>query len=171
MYNTASWRWLAMAGLVCACVGCGGKSPEEVEAERAKANAEWNNQADRAERARQEEEKRLVSQQLAEHDRQARIDEEREIQTEQQSDTDEQSRLLALVQAKYPEPAAVRFSDVHWNATKAALCGEVSTPTGSGTYSGFVHFIVNGDEPVVDGVSEEDHARFSAAAQSIGCTQ
>jgi hypothetical protein len=44
-----------------------------------------------------------------------------------------------LVQAKYPEPAAVRFSDVHWNATKAALCGEVSTPTGSGTYSGFVH--------------------------------
>jgi len=171
MYNTASWRWLAMAGLVCACVGCGGKSPEEVEAERAKANAEWNNQADRAERARQEEEKRLVSQQLAEHDRQARIDEEREIQTEQQSDSDEQNRLLALVQAKYPEPGAVRFSDVHWNATKSALCGELSTPTGNGTYSGFVHFIVNGDEPVVDGASEEDHARFSAAAQSIDCTQ
>jgi len=171
MYNTASWRWLAIAGLVFACVGCSGKSPEEVEAERAKASAEWNNRADRAERARQEEEQKLVSQQLAEHDRQARIDEEREIQTEQQSDTDEQGRLLALIQAKYPEPGAVRFSNVHWNATKAALCGEVSVPNGSGIYSGFMHFIVNGDEPVVDGTSEEDHARFSAAAQSIDCSQ
>jgi hypothetical protein len=171
MYDTASWRWLAVAGFVCACAGCSGKSPEEVEAERARANAEWNIQAAGAERVRQEEEKKLVSQQLAEHDRQARIDEEHEIQVEQKGDTDEQARLLALVQAKYPEPGAVRFANVHWNATKAALCGEASTPTGNGTYSGFVHFIVNGDEPVVDGIAEEDHARFSAAAQSIDCSQ
>jgi membrane-bound lytic murein transglycosylase B len=171
MYNTASGRWLAIAGLVCACAGCSSKSPEEVEAERAKANAEWNIQEAGAERVRQEEEKKLVSQQVAEHDRQVQIDDEREQRAEQQNDTDEQARLLALVQAKYAEPGAVRFTNVHWNTTKAALCGEVSAPTGQGSSSGFVHFIVNGDEPVVDGTSEEDHARFSAAAQSIDCSQ
>jgi hypothetical protein len=169
MYKTATRRRLAVAGLLCICAGCSSKPPEEVEAERAKANATWNAQTTGAERAREEEEKRLLEQQLAEHDRQAKIDEQREQQAELEGDSAEQGRLLALVQAKYSEPGAVRFTNVHWSPTKSALCGEVSAPAGHGTYSGFMHFIVNGDEPVIDAVSDEEHARFGAAAQSIDC--
>jgi hypothetical protein len=169
MYKTANGRRLALAGFLCVCAGCSSKSPEEVEAERAKANAAWNAQTANAERLRAEEEKRLLAQQLAEHDKQAKADEEGEIQAEQQGDVAEQGRLLALVQSKYSEPGAVRFTNVHWNPSKSALCGELSAPTAHGTYSGFMHFIVNGDDPVIDSVSEEDHARFDAAAQSIDC--
>jgi len=66
---------------------CAGKSPQQVEAERAKANAEWNAQVESAERARQREEKRLVDEQLAAHARQAQIDDERSSKA-MEADTD-----------------------------------------------------------------------------------
>jgi hypothetical protein len=164
-------RRLAVAGLCCACCGCSSKSPEEVEAERAKANAAWNAQTGAAERQREEDENRLVAQQLAEHERQAQIDAAREQQAELRDDQAEQDRLVDLVRSKYPDPASVKFTNVHWSATKSALCGEVSAPNDKGSYSGFVHFIVNGDAPVIDSEVEDDHARFATAVRSIGCAE
>jgi hypothetical protein len=168
----SAMRGLAAAGLLCACAGCSNKSPEEIEAERAKAVAEWNAQAAGAERVREEEEKKLVAQQIAEHERQAQIDTAREQQAEIHDDKAEQERLMRLVRAKYADPDAVTVKDVHWNSTKSALCGEVSAPNGhGGPYPGFMRFIVNGDEPVIDSSTEEDHARFNTAAQSVDCSQ
>ena len=164
-------RCLAAAGLLCACCGCSNKPPEEVEAERAKANAAWNAQTGAAERLREEDEKKLVAQQLAEHERQAQIDAAREQQAELRNDQAEQDRLLDLVRGKYPDPAAVTFTNVRWSATKSALCGEVSAPNARGAYSGFVHFIVNGDAPVIDSEMEDDHARFTTAARSVDCIE
>ena len=164
-------RCLAIALLLGACCGCSSKPPEEVEAERAKANAEWNAQTSAAERLREDDEKKLVSQQLAEHERQMQIDAAGEQQAELRSDQAEQDRLIELVRSKYPDPAAVTFTNVHWSATKAALCGEVSIPNARGVHSGFVPFIVNGDTPVIDSDSEDEHARFTTAARSVSCIE
>jgi hypothetical protein len=169
--HTSSIRSVGIAVLIGLCAGCGGgKSPEEVEAERAKANAEWNAQTAVAERARAEDEKKLVDQHLAEHERHERADEEREIAAEVNGDKAEQQRLLDLVRGKYADPASAKFANVHWNPTKSALCGEVSVPGARGN-SRFVPFIVNGDEPIVDSTSEEEHARYAVAAQTIACSQ
>jgi len=159
-----------MAGLLCVCAACSEKPPEEVEAERAKANAEWNTQVTGAERLREEDEKKLLAQQLAEHDRQAQVDAAREQQAEVHNDQAEKDRLMDLVRAKYFDPAAARFTNVHWNPIKSSLCGEVSAPNGKGAYSGFMPFIVNGDAAVIDSEGEEDHARFTTAAQTLDCT-
>lgn len=164
-------RGSVAVGLLCACAGCSNKSPEEIEAERARAVAAWNAQAAGAERVREEEEKKLVAQQIAEHERQAKIDAAREEQAELHDDKAEQDRLLGLVRAKYPDPDSVTFTNLHWNPTKSALCGNMSAPSGHGPNSGFVPFIVNGDEPVIDSSSEEDHARFTDAARSVDCSQ
>jgi len=144
---------------MCLLTACAGKSPQEVEAERAKANAEWNAQVESAERARQREEKRLVDEQLAAHARQAQIDDERTIKPAEVESNADQERLLQFVRAKTADPQSASFSNVHWNATRSALCGEVQG----------MRFIASGDQASVDAAGENEHAEFAATAGTIDC--
>ena len=106
---------IVVTGVLAACAG---KSPQEVEAERARANAEWNAQVESAERARQREEKRLVEEQLAAHARQAQIDEERTSKAIEADADADQERLLQIVRAKTADPQGASFNNVHWNAPR-----------------------------------------------------
>jgi hypothetical protein len=161
---------LALAALLCLCAGCSrGKAPEEVERERARANAEWNAQVAAAERVRQEEENRLVKEQVAEHYRREQLEAEQSDQADAAAKKTEQERLMALVQAQFADPKAVKFAGVRWNSTKSAICGQASGPDATGNNPGFRHFVASGDEPVIDSADDSEHARFAEAAQSIDC--
>ena len=158
-FSTGRGRLLPVMviGLLAACAG---KSPQEVEAERAKANSEWNAQVESAERARQREEKRLVDEQLAAHARQAQIDDERSSKA-MDADTDaDQERLLQIVRAKAGDSAGASVNNVHWNSTRSALCGDVKG----------MAFIASGDQATVDGAGESEHAAFTAMAETTDCS-
>jgi hypothetical protein len=161
--------WLMLAILLFACAACSrGKAPEEVERERAKANAEWNAQVSAAERERQQEEDRLVREQVADHYRREQLEAERADQAEAAA-LAEQERLMALVQAQFADPKAVKFAGVHWNSTKSALCGEASGPDATGSNPGYRHFVASGGAQVIDSADDNGHARFAEAARSIDC--
>ena len=148
---------VVVTGVLAACTG---KSPQEVEAERARANAEWNAQVESAERARQREEKRLVEEQLAAHARQAQIDEERTSKAIEADADADQERLLQIVRAKTADPQGASFNNVHWNAPRSALCGDVQG----------MPFIDSGDQATVDGAGENEHAAFTAMAGTVDCS-
>lgn len=155
----------------CAAAGCSGPSPADVEAERARANAEWNTQAGAAEHARQVEENRMVQQELAAHEQREDADEAREERTRLANQAAERDRLSALVAAKFPDPQAVQLAGVHWNALNTALCGSASGRNDSGTWSDNLAFVASGDQVLIDSAEAAGHAHFIDATQSSGCTQ
>ena len=147
---------------LCAMTGCAGKSPEQVEAERAKANAEWNAQAAYAERTRQAEENRLVQEEIAAHQQRERADQQRE--DERNAKNAERERLLQMVTRRFPDPAAVNVTNAHWNSANTALCGRVSAPGAAEP----VGFVASGNEATIDmGVHREE---FLAAVRSTDCS-
>jgi len=160
MNNATRSVRLLLAGISCLLVACSAKSPQEVEAERAKANSDWNAQVESAERARQREEKRLVDEQLAAHQRQAQADDERASKAADAEQKAEQARLLELVRAKAPSPQSASFDNVHWNSTKSALCGDVQG----------MRFIASGDQAAIDSAVEDQHAQFTATAETVDCS-
>jgi hypothetical protein len=169
MYTKRFWLMLA---ILCVCAACSrGKTPEEVERERAKANAEWNAQVAAVERERQAEENRQVKAQVAEHDRQEEMAAERADQAEAAAEKAEQERLIALVQAQFSDPNAVKFASVHWNSTRSAICGEASGTDARGNNAGYRRFVARGDEPVIDSGDGNEHARFVEAEQANDCGQ
>ncbi len=159
----------AAAVLSCLIVGCAGKPPEEVEAERARANAEWNAQTADAERARQAEENRLVREELAAHERREQVDEQRENESREAAQAAEGDRLLKLVAAGFPDPAATNVTNARWNDARTAMCGRISARAADGRWSEPVAFVASGDEAVTDAAAASAHARFLAAAQAVGC--
>jgi hypothetical protein len=168
--STVRWGPAFAAAVICLSAGCSrGKPPEEVERERARANAEWNAQVAAVERERQEEEHRLVREQMAEHNRQEQFADERVDQAEAAAQKAEQERLIALVQAQFADPTAVKLAGVHWNSTKSAICGEASGVDAKGNNPGYRHFIASGDAPVIDSADDGEHTRFAEAAQAIDC--
>src|SRR5215471_8964463 len=123
MHTDRGSAWAALVLLACIVCGCGGRSAQEVEAERAKANADWDAQVAGAERARQAEEDKLVQAELAQHERNEEADRQRESEQEAAWQSEEQERLMGLVLAKFPDPAATSISNVRWNTANTALCG------------------------------------------------
>ena len=170
MGTHSSGCWLALAVAVLLLVGCG-KSAQEVEAERAKANAEWMAEVERAEHAREREEKKLVEAELARHRQRERSDDERAGLTEGAERQAEQDRRLLLVREKLQNPESALFSNVHWNADGTALCGTVSVRNEHGVFSAGMAFIVgDDDDAAIDSTAADEHERFSAVARTIDCS-
>jgi hypothetical protein len=165
-------RGLALAGLVCLMVACT-KSPEQVEAERARAHAAWLADSERAERARQAEEKRLVDAALAAHRQEVQADDERAVHAAEDRAKAEQDRLLEMVRAKLRNPEEATFSGVHWNAARSAICGELTERDERderGAYATPLAFFASSDRVAVDSEAADEHGSFSAAARAADCS-
>jgi len=117
--------WLVLALATALLAACGAKTPAEIEAEKRKADEAWANKVAAAERARQAEEARLVKQEIDAHRSRAQADEAR-AQAEREQQERERDRLLDIVRSNLEAPQAARFANLRWNASRSALCGEVS---------------------------------------------
>lgn len=153
----------------CAIAGCSGPSPAEVEAQRARANAEWNAQAAESERARQAEENRLVNEEIAAHARREETDQRAEAERREAAREGERSRLLKMVAAKFPDPESIGFANVRWNDANTALCGNLTSRAADNSWSEPVAFVASGDDAQLDSAAAGDHERFLAAAQDASC--
>lgn len=159
---------LAVAALLCA--GCG-KSPQEIEAERARAQREWNEAADRAEQARRAEVQRLVEQQLTEHHEQATAEDERARRERTAAQAAEMESRLDRVRSALPNARSAIFRLVHWNADASTLCGRVSFRIEGAPKPEDHAFVVTDDRVVIDTEDEAGHQDFSAVADATGCAQ
>ena len=157
--------------LLCVLGGCADKSPQEIEAERQKEHAEWDARTTAAERSRQAEENRLVQQEILAHEEQQKADDERAARVEAGAQSGEHERLQALVVAQFADPQSVRIVSERWDAVRSTLCGEVSTRGDSGLWSMPAAFVASGGQALIDSTSEDGHARFVEATQSIDCPQ
>jgi predicted small lipoprotein YifL len=156
-------------GILLALAGCGRKTPQEIEAEKAKADAAWDAQTAVAERAREQEEKRLVDQEIAAHEQKEKADEEREQRAEQSGDGGVQKTLMDSVRAKFADPQAVRFANLGWIARSSALCGEVSARDEKSVYAAFKRFVATPDATNIDADDGLEHTAYMAAAGEAGC--
>lgn len=157
--------------VLCVLGGCADKSPQQVEAERQTEHAEWDARTTAAERSRQAEENRLVQQEIAAHEEQQKADDERTARVEAGAQSAEHERLQALVVAQFADPQSARIVSERWDGARSTLCGEVSTRGDSGMWSMPAAFVASGDQALIDSTSEDGHARFVAATQSIDCAQ
>jgi len=157
---------LVVVAAALACSGCG-KSAEEREAERHRADAEWRAEAAVAESWRQKQEEQLVKQQLAEHEQREQVDDERERKVAEIQINADRARLIEQVRARVANPAAARFGNDHWNAARTGLCGTVSIVNTSGVYSDYKGFVAAHDDVVID--SDETHARYASASAEADC--
>ena len=159
---------LVVLAAALACAGCG-KSAEEAEAERQRADAEWRAEAAVAERWRQQQEDQLVNQQLAEHQQREQVDDERERKAAEMQADAERERLIAQVRARVANPATARFGNVSWNAARTALCGTISVANANGVYSDYRGFVATSTDVAID--SDETHDRYASASAEASCAR
>ena len=160
---------LALFGVALACAGCGGKTPDQIEADKQRAADAFERQSAAAERARAAEEERLVREHLAAHDRAEKLDDQRAAERAARAESQERARLLELVRASVHEPDSAQFGEIRWNARKDALCGEITATGADGKPDSPRAFVVSGDAALVDSADAGEHERFGAAAAQFEC--
>jgi hypothetical protein len=157
--------WLVVFVVVIAACG---KSAQEVEAERERAQKEWNAAADRAEQVRRAEVARMVDQQLAAHQEQTAAQDEKARVERERAQAEDMDARLDRVRSVLPNAESAVFEAVHWNSDQSVVCGTLALRKDNGVERRA--FVVTDDRVMLDAPEGSAHEDFNAAAAAVGCT-